>query len=433
MNIELIGRQAIDKIRSEWGIPKLGFIAGGSLANITWEIISGNKAVVNDIDVFVFDEHIDFVDKDKKDNLFNYEEKELEYYEDYSGMSYTSVTKDFYSIKSSENEGMFNIIKYKSNTTDPLLVLNSFDINCTKIGYSIEEDKIYYTKEFEDFLNTGKLKIVNIMTPCHTAIRLAKKSKELNVKLSKFEFKLIEYTLSRKFLDILRIRFKQRYVDMYDKYKDILEPIFEIKRDLELELYVRSTYGTDSQLYYIESRYREEIIETSNDPFDDFGSLSKVSVRRVIFDDDNLDSIYRSSDFLFYMRNIYNNSELKKHWMNLSYFWGDSNYLDKEVTESDIKLLSRLARYAPSSINNLKGMRFSEQIDLSNRLFDKFKEDPIIAISILEDIKLDKDIILDEQTLLILELLVRKKIVSDTKGKVKSILGDEYDITKLFI
>mgnify|MGYP000397875832 FL=1 len=60
---------------------------------------------------------------------------------------------------------------------------------------------------------------------------------------------------------------------------------------------------------------------------------------------------------------------------------------------------------------------------------DNFKEDPIVAISILENIKVDKNIILDEQTKLILELTVRKQIVSDTKGKVSRILNLE-DINK---
>ena len=55
MNIESLGRQAIDRIKSEWGLPLHGFVAGGAIANIVWELVSGNKAVVNDIDIFVFD------------------------------------------------------------------------------------------------------------------------------------------------------------------------------------------------------------------------------------------------------------------------------------------------------------------------------------------------------------------------------------------
>lgn len=54
MNIENLARQAINRIKDTWGLPKTGFLAGGSIANIIWELVSGNKAVVNDIDVFHF-------------------------------------------------------------------------------------------------------------------------------------------------------------------------------------------------------------------------------------------------------------------------------------------------------------------------------------------------------------------------------------------
>ena len=44
-------------------------------------------------------------------------------------------------------------------------------------------------------------------------------------------------------------------------------------------------------------------------------------------------------------------------------------------------------------------------------------------ISILEKQKVDKDIELDENTSLLLELSVRKEIINDTRGKVYKIFG----------
>ena len=55
MEIELLARKALDIIKTNWGLPDKGFIAGGSIANIMWELVSGNKAAVNDIDVFLFE------------------------------------------------------------------------------------------------------------------------------------------------------------------------------------------------------------------------------------------------------------------------------------------------------------------------------------------------------------------------------------------
>jgi hypothetical protein len=80
MNIESLGRQAIERIKSEWGLPKRGFLAGGSIANIVWELVSGNKAVVSDIDVFIFDSLEERVNTSNRDTLFNYQEKETRYY-----------------------------------------------------------------------------------------------------------------------------------------------------------------------------------------------------------------------------------------------------------------------------------------------------------------------------------------------------------------
>jgi hypothetical protein len=174
MNIENLGRQAINIIRDNWGLPSRGFLAGGSIANIIWELVSSNKAVVNDIDVFIFNDYIKY-DNDRKDNNFKYKEDELNYFEDYSGLSFCSITKDFYEIKESTRDGIFNNVTYDSNIKDPMLILKSFDLNSTRVGYSIEEDKLYWTEDFEEFLKDGSLKISNLRTPAHTAIRICKK------------------------------------------------------------------------------------------------------------------------------------------------------------------------------------------------------------------------------------------------------------------
>jgi hypothetical protein len=429
MDIELLGKEAINVIKSTWGLPKSGFIAGGSISNIVWELVSGNKAVVNDVDVFVFEKYIENIDKENKDNIFNYEEKDIKYYETYAGLSFQSIAKDFYAISKSEIDGIFNTVSYQSNTTNPYLILQSFDINSTKIGYSIEEDKIYYTKEFEDFLKTGELKICNLLTPAHTAIRLAKKSKELNAKLDEFEFQLIKYVLSANYSDIIKQRFKERYSDLYTSYIHIIGKHFKIDRDVVMESYIKKQFNCDDYLYFL-----IPIISESNltgysgvprrkEYISGFDILSIEPFSNQIFNDENLNSVFRTTDFLFYMRNIYPNTELKKIWKSLYYFWSDSEYLDKEVDKEDLDLLGRFAQYAPGSINNLKGMKLSEQINLIKKFLDKFKHDPLIAISILENIKIDKSIELDDQTSLILELTVRKEIVNDTKNKVRNILN----------
>ena len=404
MDIQSLGREAINRIKKEWGLPHSGFVAGGSIANIVWELVSGNKAIVNDVDVFIFDSFAKDVDLSDK-NYFEFKEKDYRYYEDYSGLQCrTTYTKDFYTIIDASKEGMFNFIKYKSNTNNQSIVIKTFDINATKIGYSIEEDKIYYEPEFEEFLKTGELKVCNVITPAHTAIRIAKKSKELNAKLNKFELDLLRHSLDHGFSDRCKFRFMDRYKDMFLQHKDILQD-FMIVREHHTEDWIRNAYKKNIELYSLKNL-------KSND----------VYFERV-FMDPNLQRIHNSGDFIFYMRNIYHKGELRDIWSKV-YFFFDNNieYVDKEVSKEDIELLSRLGNHAPGSIQNLKGYKLSEQIYIVKKFLEKFKEDPIVAISILEKVKVDKDMELDDQTALLLELSVRKKIVNDVRGRAKKIL-----------
>ena len=263
------------------------------------------------------------------------------------------------------------------------------------------------------------------MTPSHTAVRIAKKSKELNAKLDEFEFKLVQYALTYRFIDRIKLRFKERYLEMCKDYKYLLSPYFQLSKDSEAEEYVFGKTGEKVDLYYLVARNDEKITDK-----DDFEKMI-YSQLPTIFNDDNLNRIFKSTDFLFYMRNIYTSSkELKEMWSKLYYFFFDIHYIDKEVSKEDIDLLDRFSRYAPGSIENLKGMKMSEQIEIIKKFLDKFKDDPIIAISILESHKVNKDMILDDQTALILELVVRKKIINDTRGKVNKILNIE-EITSL--
>jgi hypothetical protein len=147
--------------------------------------------------------------------------------------------------------------------------------------------------------------------------------------------------------------------------------------------------------------------------------------KMLIFNDDNLNSIWRSDEFLFYIRNIFNKGKLSDLWKKIRFFYVEKDYFDKEVSIDDLELLNRISLYAPKCINTLKGYKLSQQIDIIRGLLDRFKDDPIIAISILEKNKISKDDLLDEKNLLLLELSVRKEIVNDTKGKVSKILNLE--------
>jgi hypothetical protein len=420
MEIEILARKALDILESKWGLPKKGFLAGGSLANTIWELHSGNPAVVNDIDIFIFEGKIDKQEEISREvSLFRFKEEDIRYYEDYTGMCWNSYTKDFYTITSSEKKGIINEIGYKASTDEQGIILNSFDINATRVGYSIEEDKFYITKDFEEFLKTGELKICNIQTPSHTAIRIAKKSKELNAKLDELEFKLTSYCLSRQFSDVNKFRFKERYFEMFKQNKDLLEPYFKIERDKEIEEFLKLHKNVDTELYGLTTT--DYFLPVKEQESKDYDILSLLETNNI-FNDDNLRKLHTSKDFLFYIRNVFG-TEMEKIWEKVYYFYTDCGYVDMEVSKEDLDLLKRLGDYAPNSIEGLKGMKMSQQLSLVKKLLDIYKEDPIIAISILEkgNIGLYDDLD-DECNQLLLELSVRKEIVNDTKNKVGNIL-----------
>jgi hypothetical protein len=409
--IENLGRRAIEIIKNKWGLPKSGFIAGGSISNIVWELISGNKAVVNDIDVFLFDGVLEKkLDGDKK-SLFKYKEIEKKYYENYTGMSFRITTKDFYSIVESTRSDIFNYIKYKSNLNNPDIILHSFDINCTKIGYSIDEDKIYYTQDFEDFLKSGELKVCNLMTPSHTALRLGKKKKDLNCSLDKFEYKLVQHALDFRFNDIIKIRFQEKYFDMYQELKSEISEYFDIMRDLDSENYVKLNFNKEVNLWILNPIKEYELF----------------NYNRGIFTDSNIQKIQNSINFLFYIRNIMGNKKLEEIWSKFSYYFDSLDYIDKDLEKEDLELLDRFSKFAPNSIENLKGLKISEQVNLIKKILKRYEDNPIVGISILEKHKFDKDIELDDNDILLLELSVRKQILNDTKDKVNKILNSKIE------
>lgn len=127
------------------------------------------------------------------------------------------------------------------------------------------------------------------------------------------------------------------------------------------------------------------------------------------------------------MRNIYRNERLKNIWDKTKYFFTNEDYIDITILdEKKLDRLSRLASYAPSTIENLKGYRLSEQLDFVDRLFDKFQDAPLVGVAILEKHKMSDIDLTDDSSLLLLELTVRKQILDDPNHKVDKILDRKF-------
>lgn len=378
-DIEKLARKSVQIIKENWGLPDKGVLAGGSLSNIMWELISGNKAVVNDIDIFI---ESDFL-TGKEIHSIKYSEQIAQ--ESYSGISFYSKTKGYYKIIDSIKRGIFNTIKYYSDKKDWKLVIEAFDINCTRISYCIEKDEFYWTKDFEDFINTGKLKITKLNTPAHTAIRLSKKSKDLDIKVDDYEYIIcrdcIDILKYNNFTNISRTRFKDKYKNNYIDNEIELNKFFKLEIDNKFTKYVNEKYKSSDTIYKLNTN--------SENPPDKLYYFNSVD------------------SFLFYMRNIKGNHKLEKIHSMLQNFYTSEDYIDIEnISDSDLELLCNLTKFSGYIFNNLKGYKISEQIKFVKKIFNNFRKD--LAFSILERTKLNNDIELTEDNKLLLELSVRK-------------------------
>ena len=418
---ETLFRKGLKEIKSKWTLPEKGFLAGGSIANIIWNIHTGNNAPVNDIDIYVMDnyitEKISFDDFKKKQH---FKKKESFVFEDYQGIGRGWKTSEFYLIDSVSISGVYNYINYSSNTKNPQIILDSFDINCCQIGYDIESDKFYYTKDFELFLKTKELRLVNLTSPSHTAPRLIKKKHELKAILPELELDLISFALGRqigvqsRFVDTCKLRFKERYANMYRKYESELSLRFKMIEDKSVEPYLQSI-GVLDKLYYL---------ITKKHPFEEIDNIYTIGCTQ-------------STSFLYWVRHIRGDIDLEMLWFKLHYIididMGIENYIDTELLKDNIDLLNRFIECAPGCINNLKGFTLTKQLEIVNSLMAQFENDPIVAISILETCKFENVDIYDEMTLLLLELSVRKKILEDPTDKVRRILHPSPSETKKYV
>jgi hypothetical protein len=413
MNIEKLARIALGFLKTkETNFPKHGVIAGGSLGNLIWEQVSGNVAVVNDIDIFIFDREINAENvygdstKTTDNKKVFYRSLEKIYYKDYTGLCEGSRTRDFYLIERTENSGLFNYVYYSATSEKPELIIDSFDINCTQVGYDIESDRFFWTKEFEQFLKDGKLKLTNLGSPHHSVIRILKKRDELNASLDPIEVKIAAYTVSRPLHGVTRRYFSDKYFIVYEKYQEELSKYFKISKETEISSLIKESKGVDVGIYTLISTINASEVFTNGE-----------------LDDDSRQKIWHCNDFLFYFRNVQSDINQYKIWSKLQPLFTYENYVDCDPKEEDLDILKRLIENVPGCIKNLQGISISNQINLVNKLFNTFKDDLTIAISLLENKKIDPDIVLDEQTILLLELSVRVEIVNN-KYDLDKILGN---------
>lgn len=217
-------------------IPNKGFLAGGAVANLLMRFVWEDESYpINDLDVFVEGqlEFLEFKNTPLRTNSLIVEG---------DGYMVTKLSYDHgsnYQILDVERDGLLNTIKIsrvsnQSNKEDYRYILNGFDFNCCQVGIDLSTNKIYYTEDFENFLNYRQLEVTAVYTPAHTAIRLFKKIEELKCYCNIDEcMELLSQPLIKQNLIHLRsnqfgIYFSTKYKEMYMKHYTKIKEYFKM-------------------------------------------------------------------------------------------------------------------------------------------------------------------------------------------------------------
>jgi hypothetical protein len=435
MDIIRLAENAMVRIKEMVDIPNKGIIAGGALANLIWEEVSGNPAIINDIDIFNFvrlmsveemEEERDKVTYSK--NFYN--KKDIEFLETYNGLTIRSKTADFFKIIEVKRDGLLNTIEICGPNKDPNVIIDSFDINCTQIAYCIEENKFYWADEFVDFLKTSELKISNLMSPTHTAIRIVKKSHELNAKLDHIELKMCQYSVLNHFYDTNRKYFTEKYFLLFRKYESILGEYFKFDIDKDISNKIELKSGDKVRIFFLRPN-TDNMNVVKNDDFDIFSVSESESY--LIEEFRNL-NVFDGNQLIKYVRHFQHiDQEL---FSTLKYIVGDCNYFNYNINDKELKLLKSLIDYAPKSIGKLNGLTLKEQVVYINKLMDRYPDkDRNILLCVLEhqNFELSKVCQYTNDDYLLFELTQRVEISKKSMVKKNRIFGDTLsDVESVF-
>jgi hypothetical protein len=407
MNYTSIFKQALDQIKSKWELPTSGFLAGGAISNVVWNIITDGNAPINDLDIYrLIEVKKNFTNKELRSKQ-HFIKNEKWVYEDYSGLNIGYQQRGFYTIEKVSEDGIFNYIDYKATSEDRLLVLESFDINCCQLGYDIDKDEFVWTKEFETFLKTKEIRLCNLTSPPHSAMRLVKKKHDLGASLSDLELDIVCAVMKDiRFIDSQKFRFKERYAKLFKKYESELQSRFILERDNGVEEWLKEIHGSDDKVWTLLPRYKT-----------------------LEFDYAQITGAFLSRDFLFYIRNILNKKQYEKIWFRLHPVIDShmelEEYFDIDLDRDKIGRLEKLVTHAPNCSQYLRGLSLSKQLELFHKVLNKYQNDPFIGITILENYDLKNHNLDDDMELLLMELSIRQQVVDDVKDKVYHILGIE--------
>jgi hypothetical protein len=227
------------------------------------------------------------------------------------------------------------------------------------------------------------------------------------------DYNVNENTPIMKFVkeDVIKIYFTKKYHSTYEKFKSEFEPYFRLEESPQVSNLLFESKGIQLDIWTLRTLEHLDI--------------------DILKNEERISHFLNGDSLIFFIRNIRNNKRNEFVWEQLKHLYKDSDYVDCDFEKKDVEFLSRLTNNFPDIIENLKHLKLNGQIQLIKKMFNIWKDDPIIAISVLEKHKLTPDMDISEQDLLLLELSVRKNIVIDNSTKLNKVLFFEKDSVNL--
>ena len=126
MNWKQYVPQVIAELNELQTLPKTGLLAGGAIANKIWEKITKKPMPVNDIDIFIYDKHLEpsnSLDIDKYKNYIYSKKDVTKNFDSYAGIRYESKHSKCYKIEKHSRDNLLNFVNYTASTTDYNIIL----------------------------------------------------------------------------------------------------------------------------------------------------------------------------------------------------------------------------------------------------------------------------------------------------------------------
>lgn len=426
-------------------LERKGVIAGQAVATVYQSLKAPRiKGLINDIDqFFMVTETSDLFQEFKKSNDAREKLKktqhillgeEVFYPDNYSYYFNGQINraKDGYTVFKSEREGLVNKVfgcvasnvKFTRSTgSEAKLLIDSFDLNCVKIGIYFDETgeaQLYKTDEYDEFLLTNQILIVNNYSLTSSIARAFKKAKEMGSFFNIEPYKrLYQDILSKEIQFTIADNIYKGIIDeyAYKKFEDIVNQIGLPKITESLDSFSSESgfVGSNSLIIHMQHFY--------NVPF----GYRKKEIQLF------LDDINKPSESIFItipsllkdLKEISRSNISYKELKRMAKVFKSHEILSKEI-QPNLKALKVINEFQKTNLNIIG---FMELVLMKRKHFDlKYKLEMLLATGDGEGIlQAEKEFINQLKTNKNLFLNVLKSIVPKSFFGYKISFKDTYE------